>query len=462
MKKTIAEAFVSDQRVQEARRLILRALEEHSSRITEVRPADPERRVTYEDLLNDYSELRGGQLYYPYLGSGIGNRALVELADGSVKYDFISGIGVHHWGHSHPEIVEAALIAALSDTTMQGNLQQNVESVALTRMLLKGANRRGASMKHCFLSTSGAMANENALKILFQKTFPANRILAFEGCFMGRTLALSQVTDKAAYRDGLPSSLFVDYVPFFDPEQPEESTKRAVDCLEHYLTRYPGKHAGMVFELILGEGGFHPGNREFFAALMRVLSRHRIPVMIDEIQTFGRTTELFAFQYFNLDEFVDLVTVGKASQVCATLFREDLRPRPGLISQTFTSSTAAIVAGRVIVQGLMDGGYLGPEGKIARLQDRCVGRLKELRDRRPDLIDGPFGIGAMVAFTPLGGKPETVKEFVHALFDAGVIAFTAGSDGSRVRFLLPVGAVTEEDIDAAVSITEATLVQMSS
>ena len=461
MKKTVAEEYLADPRILEAKKLMLQALEAHRSRLTEVRPPDPERRLAYRELVEEYGELRGGGLFYPYLGSGIGNGALVELADGSVKYDFISGIGVHHWGHSHPEIVEAALDAALSDTIMQGNLQQNVESVELTRTLLNGVNRHGARMAHCFLSTSGAMANENALKIIFQKHHPADRILAFEGCFMGRTLTLSQVTDKPSYRDGLPSNIFVDYVPFYDPARPEESTRSAVDSLKRYLTRYPGRHAGMVFELILGEGGFHAGTREFFLALMRVLRQHGISIMIDEIQTFGRTEELFAFQHFGLDEFVDLVTVGKAAQVCATLFRDALRPRPGLISQTFSSSTAAIVAGRVIVQGLMDGGYLGANGKIAQLHHHCVRRLNAVRARVPGLIDGPFGIGAMVAFTTFGGDPDKVKTFVHELFEAGVISFVAGSDLSRVRFLLPVGAVTMEDIDAVASVTEATLIRMS-
>ena len=78
------------------------------------------------------------------------NEELVELADGSVKYDFISGIGVHHWGHSHPAMVEASLDAALRDTVMEGNLQQNVESVELVRSLLDAANAKGAKLKHCF------------------------------------------------------------------------------------------------------------------------------------------------------------------------------------------------------------------------------------------------------------------------------------------------------------------------
>ena len=44
---------------------------------------------------------------------------------------------------------------------------------------------------------------------------------------------------------------------------------------------------------------------------MEILKQNNIAIFIDEIQTFGRTEELFAFQYFGLDDFVDVVTRGK-------------------------------------------------------------------------------------------------------------------------------------------------------
>ncbi len=457
MKRTLSDEFAADPRVAQAKKAILDVLGEYQKHIKGIRLPDRDLKASYEETLAEFGSLRGGALFFPYLGSGLGNGVLVELADGSVKYDLISGIGVHHWGHSHPALVEALLNAAMRDTVMQGNLQQDIKSVALSRALLSGANRKGAKLAHCFFSTSAAMSNENALKILFQNKHPADRILAFEGCFMGRTLALSQITDKAAYRDGLPPSIAVDYVPFLDPARPEESTSAAVSIVETYLERYPGRHAAMCMELVLGEGGFYPGRRDFFVALMEVLREHNVAIMVDEIQTFSRTTELFAFQYFGLDDYVDVATMGKSAQVCATLFRDDYKPRPGLLSQTFTVSTSALFAAGVIIRGLLEGDYLGPDGKIARLHEHFETRLKQIQNRLPGLIEGPFGIGAMIAFTPFGGDSDKVKKFIHALFDAGVISFYAGSDPSRVRFLLPVGAVTFEDIDAVCEILEETL-----
>jgi acetylornithine aminotransferase len=306
------------------------------------------------------------------------------------------------------------------------------------------------------------MANENALKLIFQKKSPASRILAFEHAFAGRSLALSQITDKPQYRAGLPATLCVDYVPFFDAAHPKESTARAVAVLKSHLARFPKQHAAMHMELIIGEGGYLPGDREFFVALMETLKSAGVAIFVDEIQTFGRTTEPFAFQHFGLDAFVDVVTVGKLTQVCATLFSTDYKPQPGLVSQTFTGSTSSIFAARYILDTLLNGGYFGKDGRIARLSTRFVDRLKAIAQRHPDWLRGPFGAGAMVAMTVRDGSEATSKKFLHALFEAGVIGFIAGENPTRVRFLIPFGAVADEDIDAVCAIIERTLEMIAS
>jgi acetylornithine aminotransferase len=198
MRGLSTNVLADDPRVIEAKRLVLEALADHQERIVGIRPSNPDLRTAYAELIAHFGELRGSPLFFPYLGSGFGNHSLVELADGSVKYDFITGIGVHSFGHCNPAIVRALLDAALTGVVMQGNLQQDAWVVPLVRTLLDGSNRKGATLKHCFLSTSGAMANENALKLIFQRNHPASRLLAFESCFMGRTLALARVTDNPA------------------------------------------------------------------------------------------------------------------------------------------------------------------------------------------------------------------------------------------------------------------------
>ncbi len=461
MTPTLAQQFLGDSRVEEARRLVLEALAEHQCKLTGVRPPAADRAEEYHRTLERFAALRGGKLYYPYLGSGLGNGALVELADGSVKYDMITGIGVHGFGHSHRLMVEAAFDAALRDTIMQGNLQQDLASVELSELLVETACERGAAVRHCFLSTSGAMANENALKLMFHKRFPADRLLAFENCFAGRTLALSQVTDRPAYRKGLPRTVAVDYVPFYDAASPEGSIDRAVAAIESHIARYPGGHAGMVVEVVQGEGGYYPGTRGFFLAIIEALRRHGLAVFLDEVQTFGRTTRPFAFQHFELDEFVDIVSIGKLSQVCATLFTDAYAPAPGLISQTFTGATSSMFAAIAILRELREGGYFGPEGRIAQVHERFARGLEAIAARRPGVLAGPYGLGSMIAFTPFEGTAEQAKTVSLALFERGVIAFIAGQNPARVRFLPPVGAITDAQIDEVLGIVEETLVELA-
>jgi acetylornithine aminotransferase len=465
MPQLVAQSLFADPRVAQARQLLQAALAEHQRAITGVRPANPELKISYEQLISHFAAARGGALFFPYLGSGIGKGTLVELADGSVKYDMITGIGVHYFGHSSPLLTDAAVDAALRDTVMQGNLQQNVESVRLAQTLIELANRdpAGKRLAHCFVTSSGAMANENALKLLFHKHASASRLLAFAGGFAGRSMVLSQITDKAAYRVGLPKTLDVDYVPFYDPAQPDHSIKSATARIREHLHRYPKQHAGMWIELIQGEGGFNAGTREFFVAVLDLLKQSGVAVWFDEIQTFARTTQPFAFQHFGLDAYPDVVTVGKLTQVCATLFADPYVPKPGLVSQTFTASTSAILAAQVILDHLKQnaGKYFGADGRIMQIRRRFLSHIERIAREHPAWVNGPYGEGVMIAFTPFDGAEATVKKLLNALFENGVVAFLCGANPSRIRFLPAVAAVTDAEIDAVCQILERVLVDHS-
>lgn len=460
MSKTIAHEYLNDSRIQEAKKLIEAALSEHSNKITGVKSADADLNVDYEKLLEDFSSKRGGKLFYNYIGSGIGNGALVELADGSVKYDFITGIGVHYFGHSHAGVVSAQIDGAITNTTMSGNLQQNIDSPKLFDLILEQANKYGAGFDHMFMTSSGVMAAENALKMVFQKRQPAHRVIAFEKCFMGRTLAVSQITDKAAYRKGLPQTLSVDYIPFYDANDHQGSIDRAVAKLRKYFNRYPDQYAAICMELIQGEGGYWVGHTDFFKAIIEECKKNNVSVIIDEVQTFMRTKEMFAFQYFKLDKDVDMINIGKNSQICATIYRADHKPQPGLISQTFTSSGSAINAAYYIINEVANGGYLGDNGKIEKLHAKFSSNLEALHKKYPEVIEGPWGLGAMVGMTLFKGDLAKSKEFTFKLFDNGVLSFIAGAGPTRVRFLIPAGATSEIDIDNVCELIEKTLKEM--
>ncbi len=461
MAKTIGEGFFADPRLIEAKKLIQEALKDHQSHIKGMKGADPELKESYDQLLKKMADYRGGALFYNYLGTGIGNGPLVELADGSVKYDFITGIGVHYMGHSHPGVIDAQINGAISNTVMNGHLQQNTDSAKLLELISKEACKYGAEVKNVFLSTSGAMANENAFKMIFQKRYPAARFFSFEKCFSGRTLGMAWVTDKAAYRQGLPKTLDVDYIPFYCESDHEGSIRLAVNAMKKAIHRFPGQHAGFIFELIQGENGSWVGNTEYFEALIKVCQEHNISVFIDEVQSFGRTHELFSFQHFKLDKYADVVSIGKNSQVCATLFKDDHKPKPGLMSQTFTGSSSQIAASYYVINEIVTGGYLGKEGKIEKFHQHFKSHLEKMATKYPEKINGPFGIGAMIAMTVFGGDEAKSKAFTMKLFENGVLSFMAGAAPTRVRFLMPVMAVENKHIDEVCAIIEKTLNEMN-
>lgn len=457
---TVADAFHADKRVIEAKRLLLDALTDHAGGLNRVRDPQPELAAAYQSLLQRLADARGGKPIWPYVSSGLGNGPWVELADGSVKLDMIGGIGVHGAGHSDPRIVEAAIDGALEDTVMQGNLQQNPAGIELSERLIRLASAGEVSLPNCMLSTSGAMANENALKLALHHSAPADRVIAFDNAFAGRSLAMAALTDRPTYRQGLPVTLQVDYLPFRDPNDAEGSQRRAVDQLQRLLTRHPGRYGAFWAESVAGEGGYYPGSHEFFAALCQPLREAGIPIIFDEVQSFARLSRPFAFQHYQLDRFVDIVTVGKITQVCATLYRDEFKPTGPILSQTFTGASTSIAAGLAMLDALEEAKCFGDDGANVRRHRYFADKLQQLAKKYPDWVRGPFGEGMMIVFTPGDGTMDTAKKVMDAMYDTGLLGFVCGSAPTRIRFLPPPAITTEAHIDTAVAILDAVLAKL--
>ena len=454
---TRADKLRADPRIAQARRLIADAVTEHASELRQVSPAAESLSRDYQSLLDRLAATRGGPPFWPYLSSGLGNGPYVELADGSVKLDFIGGIGVHGAGHSDPSMIDAAIDGALEDTVMQGNLQQHPPSIRMSERLLSLATQGGASLDHCLLSTSGAMANENALKIALHHKSPADRVIAFDNAFAGRSLAMASLTDRPKYRMGLPLALNVDYLPFRDPEHPERSLRWARDELKRLLDRHPDRYAAFWAEPIAGEGGYYPGSHEFFDALCGPLRDANVPIIFDEVQSFSRTTRPFAFQHYGLDRYADIVTVGKITQVCATLYGKALKPQGPILSQTFTGSSSSIAAGLAMLDRMESQQCFGSEGENAKRHDYFAARLEKLASKYPGLIAGPYGEGMMIAFTPGDGSYDQANRLMMTMYDIGLLGFVCGGGPTRIRFLPPPAGTTIEHIDTAIELLDQSL-----
>ncbi len=417
------------------------------------RALDPE---GYAKEIRRLERTRGRPLVFPMLLGGPGRGARVRLADGTTKLDFIGGIGVYGLGHSDRDLLETAVVAAASDTVFQGHLAPGPEYHRISQALLRHAGKR---IRHAWLSVSGAMANENALKMILQKKSPADRIVVFEDAFAGRTLALSELTDRPAFREGMPLRGNVLHVPFYDPGD-LESAERSLRALDAHLDRYPGQVAGMLFELVQGEGGFNTAPREFFLPLMERCRERGVAVWVDEVQTFARTGELYAYRTLGLEEHVDLVTVGKVLQGSAVLFHRSYNPKPGLVAGTYAGATTGMAVGARIIERLEEEGYLGPEGRIAILERRVERRFESLERRMPRAVGPRSGIGAMQAFVPFDGDAEVTRAVIQAAFEAGLIVFAAGRRPAKIRMLLPVNT-TDEELEAAFTILEKSLARVA-
>lgn len=455
---TVGSQLHSSPAVDAAIKAIVAEVKARTAHISDVKSGDPALKEEYESLMARAASVRGRPLLYPYVGSGAGNRGLVELADGSVKWDMICGIGVHFFGHSDTDLIEASLRGGIDDTLKHGNLVSNFEAYSFAETLLTEA-KKNSKLKHAYVSTSGAMANENALKVCIQKT-GATRVLAFRDCFMGRSISMLSVGDSHLGREGMPINIAVDYMPFYDqaivdsmgPGGKERFIKMAVAQLDQYVSRYPGQHACFIFELCQGEGDFNIGDRDYFKALMDYCRAKKIPIWDDEIQTFGRLPRMFAYEYFDLGEYVDVFCVGKMTQACVTLFTEEFNPKAGLLSGTFTGEGASFRVGQRVIERLRDGNYYGQDGMFAKHHALFRKYCQELINKHPEWFpavpaagDLVGGCGGMMRFTPYGGDKAKILAAAKAIFEEGVILFYCGHGPYHVRMLPPMPVMQESD-----------------
>jgi 4-aminobutyrate aminotransferase-like enzyme len=454
--------------VQAAIDSIIAELERAQAGITGARPADPVRAAEVAAWVERNRAVRGNATFYPYVGDGFGHGPLVQLADGSVKWDMINGIGVHMFGHSDPRMVRAALEAGLSDLCQEGNLQFNADVLAVAELLVAEAART-SGIRHCFITNSGCMANESALKVCQQKTGGAPRIIAFADCFMGRSTTMSQIGDGPAYRQGVALNILVDYMPFYDPSLGQRSIDMAAWHLRQTIARYPKQHSCFVVEPVQGEGGFNTAPPEFFRTLMGICRDAGIPVWADEVQSFGRTERMFHFEALGVGDLVDVVTIGKMSQVCACLMTPEMNPKPGLLSGTFSSSVSAYHVGLRALEIMRDGGYYGPSGRNAMLHaafrehaerlvkanPACFPQVLDSHGRAQPSLYG--GTGGMMRLTPFGGDKDRIVKLLHAMYAEGVMAFYCGHGPYHIRFLAPVGVMEPQHMGPVFEIIERSL-----
>jgi 4-aminobutyrate aminotransferase-like enzyme len=438
-----------------------------------IRDADPARVPESQEMIEKMGGLRGRPLLFPMMPTGRGSGPFIEMADGSVKLDMITGIGVSLFGHNHPSLILEAIRGAVYSPAMQGTLMPGKDYMRLSENLIKGARGEMEGQGHlsdeaksriaeCWLTTCGSMANELAMKIVRQKKSPAFKGISLRNAFAGRSATMAELTDEPKYREGQPFFHQFDHIDFYSEERSlEENISHSKEQIETLMNNAGEEYCVFVFEPVQGEGGaFRQAPRDWWVAVLDFVKEKGLAVWLDEVQTFGRTGELYAFQRLELGQYVDVVTVAKPIHSAAVLWTEEYRPKPGLIAGTFAGSSGALAIGAKSIEMLCEKGFLGPEGHIQSME-RFI--IKDWQQRCESEVGKRFSfgkmniIGGMVAIELLDGTAEKIKSLLLKMFDQGVLAFSAGKSPVCLRFLPPMGVLKDEHWKTCMTILEKTL-----
>jgi 4-aminobutyrate aminotransferase len=396
---------------------------------------------------------------------------LVEDVDGNRYLDFSSGIAVTNTGHCHPNVVEAVQDQAERLMHFAGTDFYYDEQVSYAERLADIAPVPGPSKT--FFTNSGTESTEAALKLARHHT-GRSAMMAFRGCFHGRTLgSLSLTASKAEQRRGFqPLLAGVFHVPFPNPyrnpwdidgyAEPEELTNRVLDRVDEMFRSLapPEDVAAFFAEPIQGEGGYVVPPEGFFPKLADELDEHGIQLVMDEVQTgFGRTGELFASDGFDVEPDIIGLAKGVASGVPmgAVVAREELDfPYKGAHSNTYGGNLVALAAAQATLDTLRDEDMLENASKTGGYLRT---RLEEVQASH-EAIGDVRGLGLMQAIDLVEDrqtrKParQLASDVVQGMFKRGILVLPCGP--SSIRFIPPLG-IDRESVDAAIKVLEETL-----
>ena len=262
-----------------------------------------------------------------------------------VKYlDLYSGHGVISIGHTHPKYV-AKLKNQLDNIGFYSNAIQNPLQVELAEKLGKLS---GCEEYSLFLCSSGAEANENALKLASFHT-NKSRVISFENAFHGRTSAAVATTDNKKIVAPINAQQVVTFLPLNN-----------IDLVEAELKN--GDVACVIIEGIQGVGGLNEGTTKFFQALEKICKKNDVVLILDEVQSgYGRSGKFFAFQHHNINPDIICLAkgMGNGFPIGGIMISPKFKASYGLLGTTFGGSHLACAAGIAVLdaiesQNLMD------------------------------------------------------------------------------------------------------------
>jgi predicted acetylornithine/succinylornithine family transaminase len=345
--------------------------------------------------------------------------------------DFISGIGVNALGHAHPRIVKAIREQAtllIHSSNLYYHPYQGPLAERLARM---------SGLARAFFANTGTEATEGALKMAraHGRSLDPEKyeILSLNNSFHGRTLGALSVTGQAKYRaDFEPLLPGVRFVPIND--------------LEALETAVTGRTAGIILEMIQGEGGIFPLTHEYAAKARELADKHNALLIADETQCgVGRPGTYFAYQRFQPVILPDVMVAAKPLAcgiplgVIMANEKAAAAIKPGMHGTTFGGGALAC---RVALEFLDVLDELLPA--IERVGGYFHSKLNDLAGRH-SFVKEVRGFGLML------GMELTIpgKQIVLDAIGEGLLINCTHE--TVLRFLPPY-IVTEKEVDQVVKI----------
>ena len=355
--------------------------------------------------------------------SGKGSHAVDS--QGKTYVDMGSGIGVTAFGYGD-EAWKAAVCAQLDKVQHTSNLYYNAPCARLAKLLCEKTG-----MKKVFFSNSGAEANECAIKAARKysaekKGTDCYTIVTLQNSFHGRTLTTLAATGQDHFHE-----LYQPLTPGF-VHVPANDIQALKDCVAKV------KVAGILMEVVQGEGGVLPLTAEYLAAANKLAHEQDIPLMMDEVQIGnGRSGKLYG--YMNFDVQPDIVSTAKGLggglPIGACLLGEKVQNVLGFGDHGSTyGGNPVCCAGGVSIIGRLTDDFL------AEVQKKSAYVFESLTNAPG--IESVTGLGLMIGVKPVAPAAEVVKKCM----ERGVLCLTAKN---KVR-LLPALNIPMEDLKFAV------------
>ncbi|MFC4386327.1 aspartate aminotransferase family protein [Gracilibacillus marinus] len=347
--------------------------------------------------------------------------------DKGTKYlDYTSGIATCNLGHV-PSVVEKKVQEQLTKLWHCSNLYHIPVQEQLAEILVQYS-----CGDRVFFCNSGAEANEASIKIA--KKYANDKdgveqplIITFKNSFHGRTMATLSATGQEKIQNGFtPLTPGFSYLPFND-----------MDALEQLKKIKP---AAVLFELVQGEGGVIPADKEWVQQVAAICKENDSLLMVDEIQTgMGRTGSLFLYEQYDIEPDVISLAKGLGSgiPIGAIIAKEHVAKSfsPGTHGSTFGGNPIATTAGLATVEYLTETDILL---KAKENADYLWNQLEQLATSSK-VIKQVRGKGLLIGLEVEGQAIDFVNK---AREDYQLLIVVAGP--SVVRILPPLNTTKEE------------------